>query len=101
MSARIPGTRQIRRRIYHLLFSARVVYGLPVFMTITPSERHSGLIIRLSRYRRNDPGTVSCYPEFAPWIGWDQPSLQEAERGCSRESVEVALPEYDLRKLMS
>ena len=38
MSARIPGTRQIRRSISHLVFSSRVVYGLPVFMTVAPSE---------------------------------------------------------------
>ena len=59
MSSRIPGTRQIRRSINHLVFSSRVVYGLPVFMTITPGERHSGLMIRLSRHRRNDPGMVA------------------------------------------
>ena len=38
MSARIPGTRQVRRSINHLVFSSRVVYGLPVFMTIPPAR---------------------------------------------------------------
>ena len=61
MSARIPGTRQVRRTINHLVFSSRVVYGLPVFMTVTPGERHSGLMIRLSRYRRNDPGAAPSH----------------------------------------
>ena len=28
MSARIPGTRQVRRSINHVVFSARVVFGL-------------------------------------------------------------------------
>jgi len=43
MSGKLAGTRQIRREINHLTFSAQVVYGLPVFLTFTPSERHSGL----------------------------------------------------------
>ena len=55
MIAKLPGTRQIRRNINHLIFSSRIVYGLPIFMTVTPSERHSCLAIRLTRYRRSDP----------------------------------------------
>ena len=55
MSARIPGTRQIRNSIRHVVFASRVVYGVPVFVTITPSERHSGLAIHLFRGWRNDP----------------------------------------------
>ena len=73
MSARIPGTRQIRRSISHVIFSSRVVYGLPIFMTVTPGERHSGLMIRLMRYRRSDPAVNVGAPEFLPWIGHDKP----------------------------
>ena len=47
MSARLAGTRQLRRGIGHIVFSSRVIYGCPVFMTVTPSERHSGLVLRL------------------------------------------------------
>ena len=49
MSSRLAGTRQVRRSINHLLFSARVVYGTPTFITVTPSERHSGLAAHLFR----------------------------------------------------
>ena len=66
MSSKIPGTRQIRRTINHIVFSSRVVYGLPVFMTVTPSERHSGLMIRLTRYRRNDPGLLFAHKDLQP-----------------------------------
>ena len=55
MSGKIAGTRQIRRSIFHMVFSSRIVYGNPVFMTVTPSERHSGLAIRLYRGRSSDP----------------------------------------------
>ena len=58
MSSRLAGTRQIRRSINHVVFSARVVYSVPVFITVTPSERHSGLACHLSRYRGNDPAVT-------------------------------------------
>ena len=55
MSNRLPGTRQVRNSIRHMIFSSRVFYGVPIFMTFTPSERHSGLAIRLYRGRSSDP----------------------------------------------
>ena len=102
MSARIPGTRQVRRSINHLVFSSRIVYGLPVFMTITPSERHSILMIRLSRYRFLDPAIRIANPEFARWAGYNSPSLQSREDtvGQKEEDVCFEIPAYDLRKLM-
>ena len=101
MSTRIPGTRQVRRSINHLVFSSRVIYGLPVFMTITPSERHSALMIRLSRYRRNDPAILFGSPEFAPWAGFNTPSLEAKVDNDSNGDVEFDVPNYDLRKLMT
>merc|ERR1712185_111415 len=100
MSTRVPGSRQIRRSMHHVVFSSRVTYGLPVFVTLTPSERHSGLMIRLTRYRRNDPAITVASPEFAPWIGHDAPSIETHEAGNAGESVTLDLPEYDLRRLM-
>ena len=55
MSTRIPGTRQVRNEIRHIIFASRVFYGIPVFMTITPGERHSGLAIHLFRGRPMRP----------------------------------------------
>jgi len=79
MSSMIAGTRQIRRQIRHLLFSSLVVYGTPVFMTFSPSERHSGVAVRLYRGRRNDPAynsTTHDAKSFKDFIGYDVPSLQ-------------------------
>ena len=66
-------------------------------MAVTPSERHSGLAVRLSRYRRNDPGITSSAQDFMPWIGFNAPSVTAGDM----ESVVVELPEYDLRRLMT
>jgi len=102
MSARIPGTRQVRRSINHLVFSSRIVYGLPVFITITPSERHSILMIRLSRYRLHDPAIRVANPEFARWAGRNSPSLQSRESTEEQEERDICfdVPSYELRKLM-
>ena len=49
MSSQIGGTQGIRLKVGHCLFGQRIVYGEGIFMTISPSERHSGLVLRLSR----------------------------------------------------
>ena len=38
MSGKLAGTRQIRRSIFHIVFSSRIVDGNPVFVFVTPSE---------------------------------------------------------------
>jgi hypothetical protein len=55
MSSRIAGTRQIRSSIRHMVFASRIPYGVPLFVTVTPSERHSGLSVHLIRGRFRDP----------------------------------------------
>ena len=80
----------------HVVFGAGLVYGNGIFMTISPSERHNGLALRLSRYRRSDPlldPTVA--PGESRWIGPDQPRLSPAD-----DDIVVDLPEYDLRRLI-
>ena len=104
MSATLAGTRQLRRRIRHQLFSSLVIYGTPVFMTFTPSERHSGVAIHLYRGRRNDPAYRSDNhdaKQFAPYIGHDAPPLRPGARADEAESVTIELPDYDLRRLIT
>lgn len=108
ISSRLAGTRQMRRHIGHIVFSSRIFYGCPVFMTVTPSERHSGLCIRLMRYRRSDPALLDDQAQhFRQWIGPDSPSLCPSEADVGEETVEVdledyaALPDYDTRRAMT
>ena len=103
MSGMLPGTRQVRRKIRHLLFSSLVVYGTPVFLTFTPSERHSGVAIHLYRGRRNDTAYHSPKhdaKEFAEYIGYAEPSLRPREDAEVDHCV-AELPEYDLRRLIT
>ena len=49
------GTQEVRKKIGNALLCARWVYGEPLFVTVSPSSRHSGLVLRLYRVRPNDP----------------------------------------------
>ena len=51
----ISGCQALRQRIGHILFGFRCCYGECIFVTVSPNRRHSALILRLSRCRRNDP----------------------------------------------
>ena len=55
LSKKFPGTQQVRLLMGHALFGAGIQYGTPLVWTISPSSRHSGLCIRLSRYLKKDP----------------------------------------------
>ena len=102
MSSRLPGTRQVRNSIRHIIFSSRIFYGAPVFMTLTPSERHSGLAIRLYRGRASDPAFDSAAQDLRPWIGAQSPSLCPPDIMAHGEEVqEVDLPDYDTRRLIT
>jgi len=55
IASALPGTQQVRLKMGHAMRGGFAVFGNATFMTISPSDRHSGLMIRLSRYRRSDP----------------------------------------------
>ena len=71
---------------------------MPLFWTISPSSRHSGLCIRLSRFLKNDSYVTQPNSKgygFGPWIGESSPSLEQSK---NNNEVIVELPSYDLRK---
>ena len=74
VTSAIPGCQAIRRRMGRL---GSLVHGSGIFITISPSERHGGLAIRLSRYRESDPLLDPSHAaNERPWIGKDKPSLE-------------------------
>ena len=60
MSARLPGTRQIRKMIGHLLTAGRVVYGCPVFTDF--NLRQDDLATNMHTYNKNGHGTTLGRP---------------------------------------
>ena len=98
-TAQISGTQEIRQKIGHLGTWAAVQYGLGIFITISPGERHNYLAIRLCRYRGGDP-FIACDTENAraqrPYAQIDAPSL-EPDAGAR---FHFEIPGYDLRRIM-
>ena len=102
-----PGSQQLRQQMGHAQFGARVVYGDCLFYTLSPNEQHSAWVLRLSRYRSNDPCIQSqdelnahvraCAGRLSPKLA--QPDSVRARVGS--ESVNVELPAYKFRRVMS
>ena len=63
-------------------------------MTISPSERHNYLAVKLSRYRADDPYAANA-GNF-PWIGQDLPKLEPTPE----DEFSVDIPGYDLRRIL-
>ena len=93
MSDRVLGTREIRREIRHIVFSAVICYGHPLFLTISPSERHSGLILHRLRLRHGDLCIAYDQDEMAQWV--------DDRRHAMDESVTVDLPAYTVRRAIT
>ena len=121
LSKKFPGTQQVRLLMGHALFGAAIQYGTPLFWTISPSSRHSGLCIRLSRFLQNDPYVTEPNSKgyaFRPWIGclcsagslfWKTPrsislsgfDLVESGFVCVHRSGESALASLKVLRALS
>ena len=73
----MPGTGEVRLVMAHGHWGARVNFGDCLFFTISPNEKHSALVLKLSRYRRNDPcvqyGTTTAH--WKSLCGMPPPSI--------------------------
>ena len=80
LAKQLPGSQQLRQLMGHTQFGARVNYGDCIFFTISPNEHHSALVLRLSRFRRNDPYVRHGPEEQARLAQRDYPSLEAKRR---------------------
>ena len=71
-----PGTQGLRQLMGHYHWGARVNYGDCLFFTISPNEQHSALVLKLSRYRRNDPFLEYQDEDWKRLCGMDYPELR-------------------------
>ena len=101
LSGKFAGTQQIRLDIGHALFGARVEFGDPLFLTVSPSSRHSGMCIRLSRYRRSDPAITyedKSRKGVAPWHAASRPRMEPPSQ--STDST-IDVPGYEVRRVVA
>ena len=98
----------MRQLMGHTQFGARVVYGDCLFATVSPNEQHSALVLRLSRYRRNDPYVRFGDAHRQRCCTAEHPRMEAQRRpgsgstpgrtGQCVEDITIDLPEYDLRR---
>ena len=96
MSSQLSGVQEVRGKIGNALLGARISYGEPLFLTVSPSGRHSGLLCRLSRVRPNDPTLRMedmALAEAQRLGSSDYPSLLQDE-----DTVLLDLPEFAVRQ---
>jgi len=98
MSSRLAGIREIRSTIRHVVFNSRICYRISVFLSFTPSKRHSGLALRLYRGRRADPAYARFTTIERQCLDYHFPSLSPHDINDSiGENVVIDLPDYDSR----
>ena len=105
-TASISGCQALRLRMGHCCFGFRVVHGEVIFVTVSPNRRHSSMILKLSRARRNDTSLLGddaasrarrqhCGPDTPRIFGshsvTEDPDAQET-------SVEIPLPDIFTRQ---
>ena len=93
----LPGVQQIRRLMGHAQLGARVFYGDCLFITVSPNSQQSGLVLKLSRYRRNDPfisGTEAIQQCISALAGRHKPNLE-----ARKDSEETDLPDHEFRRI--
>ena len=105
----IAGCQQIRSKIGACCFGFRVVHGECIFVTVSPNRRHSSMVLKLSRARRNDVGLTgddevsSARRKVAasdvPKIFSENDLLHDADG--SQVSVEIPLPPLLIRQKLN
>ncbi len=95
LAKNLPGSQQLRHIMGHRQWGARIAFGDCIFMTLSPNEQHSALVLRLSRFRRNDPYIKHATDMTQKLASAVYPDLEE---GTSQDEAHAELPEYDLRK---
>jgi len=95
----IPGTHAVRSTMRHQTHAYRVNYGLAIFITFSPSERDSTIMVRMARARLGDPAVGQ--DDSKAFYGRNKPSLTEeffrlsperlAEAGESEEGLDSSI----------
>ena len=94
-SSHIPGTVETRRLMRHETHAYRIVFGEPIFVTVSPAERDTFLTVRLHRVRENDP-VCALDPHARAWGGQSKPDLGRDLDAA--DVAEVDIPGYEARR---
>ena len=95
VSSTLAGTQELRRRMGHVFQSGAICYGHGLFITISPNEKQSCLVMRLHRVRQDDPLLrAGCTDDVRTAM---RRRLASREWPSLSECADVELPDFDLR----
>ena len=106
---KMAGTQETRRQMRFNTNALRVKYGVPIFVTFSPDEKHNLLMIRLSRTRRKDPVLLQDAAAAlfggrkAPKLGQPVYNMQDKDDfylALSPEDLKNQVPDYDTRRAL-
>lgn len=81
----VPGTHEIRKIMRQQTHSCRIVHGSAIFVTFSPSERDTTIMLKMARARATDPA-IGKDPAKA-FYQRDQPALDEEFMRLSPEML--------------
>ncbi|CAK0873882.1 unnamed protein product [Prorocentrum cordatum] len=95
VTSTLAGTQELRRRMGHVFQSGAIGYGHGLFITISPNEKQSCLVMRLHRVRQDDPllraGSTDDERNAM------RRKLASREWPSLSECADAELPDFDLR----
>ena len=95
----IEGTNEVRTLMRYDTHAFRIAHGVPLFVTLSPDEKHNLLMIRFSRSRWNDPAVNVAVTEFMKRMGEiDQPSLDDEIGLLTLDELRERVPTCDQRR---
>ena len=106
---KMSGTQETRRQMRFDTNALRVRYGVPIFVTFSPDEKHNLLMIRLSRTRKNDPvllhdAAAALFGDLkAPRLGQASYTMHDSDDvflALKPEALKAEVPDYDTRRAL-
>ena len=95
----IEGTNEVRTLMRYDTHASRIAHGVPLFVTLSPDEKHNLLMIRFSRARANDPAVNLKGAEMYKRMGSiDEPALDEEIGILTLEELKERVPTSDQRR---
>ena len=106
---KMSGTQETRRQMRFDTNAMRVKYGVPIFVTFSPDDKHNLLMIRLSRARKKDPvllrdaAAALFGSREAPRLGrasYTQHSADDVFLALKPEDLQEQVPSYEVRRAL-
>ena len=106
---KMSGVQETRRQMRFETNALRVKYGVPIFVTFSPDEKHNLLMIRLSRTRKKDPvllhdAAAALFGDLkAPRLGQSSYTMHDSEDvflALAPEDLVAQVPDYDGRRAL-